>query len=192
MSARFSFVVLLFAAFVAAMLGGCDRELRKLSKPASGGPVPTPTARQSPVLPGQPGEGFTETSSARTFDPQNAYELNQGKQLFRWYNCAGCHQQGGGGMGPALMDDKWIYGHEPDQIYDTIMNGRPNGMPSFRGRIPSEQVWQLVAYVRSMSGQSSKAAAPSRSDSLAVTPPENQRTRETPRTTGPELPTRTP
>ena len=25
-------------------------------------------------------------------------------------------------------------------------------MPSFRGRIPDAQVWQLVAYVRSMSG----------------------------------------
>ena len=55
-------------------------------------------------------------------------------------------------MGPPLMDDEWIYGSEPENIFATIVEGRPNGMPSFRGRIPDYQVWQLVAYVRSMSG----------------------------------------
>jgi cytochrome c oxidase cbb3-type subunit 3 len=39
-------------------------------------------------------------------------------------------------------------------------------MPSFRGRITTQQVWQLVAYVRSLSGEVSKDAAPSRSDHL--------------------------
>ncbi len=63
-------------------------------------------------------------------------------------------------MGAALMDDKWIYGHEPHAIYATIVEGRPNGMPAFGGRIPDDQVWQLVAYVRSMSGQLRKDVAP--------------------------------
>ncbi len=92
--------------------------------------------------------------------------MSQGKQLFEWFNCSGCHAQGGGSIGPALMDDKWIYGGAAENIYATIVEGRPNGMPSFRGRIPPQQVWQLVAYVRSMSGQVSKDAAPSRSDHL--------------------------
>jgi cytochrome c oxidase cbb3-type subunit 3 len=191
MSPRFALAA--FAALAAAVLcSGCDRELRKLSKPDSGGPVPAPSARQSPVLPGQPGEGLKETSAARTYDGENAYEMNQGKRLFRWYNCGGCHAQGGGGMGPALMDDKWIYGHEPDQIYETIMSGRPNGMPSFRGRIPDEQVWELVAYVRSMSGLAPKGSAPGRSDGIAAAPAENQRAKLEPRTTGPQPPVRTP
>ena len=44
----------------------------------------------------------------------NAYAVAQGKRLFRWYNCSGCHATGGGGdWGPALMDDKWIYGVAP-------------------------------------------------------------------------------
>ena len=55
-------------------------------------------------------------------------------------------------MGPPLIDDKWIYGSDPDQIFATIMQGRPNGMPSFRGKIPDYQVWQLAAYVRSLGG----------------------------------------
>ena len=41
---------------------------------------------------------------------------------------------------------------EPEQVFATIVEGRPNGMPSFGGKIPDYQVWQLVAYVRSMSG----------------------------------------
>lgn len=185
MNARHSLAILVFAALVAGVLGGCDRELRKLSKPDSGGPVPPGTVRQSDLKPGQPGEGIKTTSAARTFDGENAYELNQGKRLFRWYNCGGCHAQGGGGMGPPLMDEKWFYGHEPDQIYETIMNGRPNGMPSFRGRIPEDQVWQLVAYVRSMSGLAPKSAAPGRSDGISAGPSENQRARMNPQTTGP-------
>lgn len=189
MSARLSFAILLFAALVAGVLAGCDRELRKLSKPTSGGPVPPEAARQSDIQPGQPGQGLKATSAARTFDGENAYELNQGKRLFRWYNCAGCHAQGGGGMGPPLMDDKWFYGHEPDQIYETIMNGRPNGMPSFRGRIPEDQAWQLVAYVRSMSGLAPKSAAPGRADGISAGPAENQRARMNPQTTGPTPPT---
>lgn len=83
-------------------------------------------------------------------------------------------------MGVALMDNRWRYGHRPDDIYRTILEGRPNGMPSFRGRIPEEQVWQLVAYVRSMSGLAPKAAAPGRDDSLAVTKPENERVKAMP------------
>ena len=192
MNARFCLALLLFAAVIAGALAGCDRELRKLSKPDSGPHSPPPTARASEILPGQAGDGIRETASVRTYDGGNAYEMNQGKRLFRWYNCSGCHAQGGGGMGPALMDDQWIYGHEPDQIYETIMNGRPNGMPSFRGRITEDQVWQLVAYVRSMSGLAPKAAAPSRADGISASPAENQREPLTPRTTGPVSPVRTP
>lgn len=192
MSPRFSLLILLFAAVLAGALGGCDRELRKLSKPDSGGTVPPASPRTSDLQPGQQGEGLKSTSAARTYDGENAYELSQGKRLFRWYNCSGCHAGGGGGMGPPLMDEKWIYGADPDTIYETIMNGRPNGMPSFRGRITEDQVWQLVAYVRSLSGQAPKAAAPSRSDGLSATPAENQRARMTPQTTGPVPPVRTP
>ena len=55
-------------------------------------------------------------------------------------------------MGPPLMDSRWVYGSEPENIFATIMQGRPNGMPAFRGRIPQQQVWQIVAYVRSIAG----------------------------------------
>jgi cytochrome c oxidase cbb3-type subunit 3 len=92
-----------------------------------------------------------------TVDPRaaayydNAEAVNTGKRLFGQYNCAGCHSNGGGGMGPSLMDDEWIYGGRLEQIHQTLVEGRPNGMPAWGGKVPDEQLWQLAAYVRSMS-----------------------------------------
>jgi len=96
----------------------------------------------------------------------NAYGVSEGKRLYTQYNCAGCHFNGGGGIGPPLMDDVWIYGSEPVNIYSTIVEGRPNGMPSFRNKIPDEQVWQIASYVRSLSGQLRKDVAPGRGDDM--------------------------
>ena len=104
----------------------------------------------------------------------NAQALATGKRLFTWYNCNGCHASGGGGSGPALMDDVWIYGSEPTTIYQTIHDGRPNGMPSFGSRIPEDQIWQLVAYVRSLAGLGATDAAPNRDDAMLGHPPEAQ------------------
>src|SRR5581483_7616358 len=40
--------------------------------------------------------------------------LVEGKRLFQSLNCAGCHAPGGGGgMGPALSDNVWLYGSDP-------------------------------------------------------------------------------
>jgi cytochrome c oxidase cbb3-type subunit 3 len=70
------------------------------------------------------------------------------------------------------MDAAWIYGADPGNVYATIVEGRPNGMPAFRGRLTTQQVWQLVAYVRSMSGLASKDVAPGRDDDLYPKAPE--------------------
>ena len=47
-------------------------------------------------------------------------------------------------------------------------------MPSFRGKVPDDQIWQLAAYVRSMSGNVPKAAAPGRNDDMHPRPAENR------------------
>jgi cytochrome c oxidase cbb3-type subunit III len=98
----------------------------------------------------------------------NAYAIAEGQRLYAWFNCVGCHAHGGGGIGPALMDAQWIHGSEPATLFTVIVDGTPNGMPSFRGKIPDAQVWQLVAYVRSLSGLVPKDAAPGRSDHMQV------------------------
>ena len=67
----------------------------------------------------------------------SAYASPKGSGCFSWYNCSGCHANGGGGIGPPLIKNDWIYGGEPANIFDTIVKGRPNGMPSWGGRFPS-------------------------------------------------------
>ncbi len=119
-----------------------------------------------------PAMSADETPEEKEFE-ENAYMVGEGKRLFSAFNCVGCHAHGGGGMGPALIDDQWIYGHEPAQIFCTIIEGRPNGMPSFGGKIPSFQVWQLASYVRSLGGLVPGDAAPGRDDDMHGGPPEN-------------------
>ena len=127
----------------------------------------------------QPGIAATHVPMKNEYE-ENATALSDGKRLFEWYNCAGCHAHGGGGMGPPLIDDQWIYGSEPDQIFATIVEGRPNGMPSFRGKIPDYQVWQLAAYVRSMSGQVASDVATQRDDDMSAKKPEQSTERKKP------------
>ena len=134
----------------------------------------------SPIQPGMPSQAV----QTRNDYESNAYAVAQGQQLFRAYNCNGCHSNGGGGMGPPLMDGKWIYGSDPANIVATILEGRPNGMPSFSGKIPEQQVWELAAYVRSMSGLLAKDVAPGRPDHMVVKNPENETERRPPKQTG--------
>jgi cytochrome c oxidase cbb3-type subunit III len=165
-------------ALVAAL--SCDREERPFEGNGAAdlaadglsmsslypGPAPAPPAGVTVARP--PG------------NEDSAWTVSQGKRLFRAFNCSGCHANGGGGMGPALMDERWIYGSAPANVFATIVEGRPNGMPSFRRRIAESQVWQLVAYVRSLSRQVPADATSARGDHMRVTPAAPVQPPETP------------
>jgi cytochrome c oxidase cbb3-type subunit 3 len=166
---------------IACMLSACEREERRFSENPGASQAPQGVAL-SALQPGTP------TPVGDSPYDYNAYAIAQGKQLYEWFNCSGCHAQGGGAIGPALMDARWIYGDQPQNIFATIVEGRPNGMPSFRGRIPTQQIWQLVAYVRSLSGQISKDAAPSRSDHLFMKKSEQSTSEVTPSDSSPPPP----
>ena len=159
-----------------AALVGCSREERILRPSPSASQV----VNQAQVSGLNPGANPLPTPPTPSIYEESAYAVSEGKTLFNQYNCSGCHANGGGGIGPPLMDNNWIYGSEPQNIFTTIVEGRPNGMPSFRNRIPQYQVWELVAYVRSLSGLLPKDVAPSRNDQLYVKPPEQSMPRQTP------------
>ena len=127
----------------------------------------------------QPGPPTRHVDLVGPYDG-NAYGTGEGKRLYNQMNCSGCHFQGGGGIGPPLMDSQWIYGSQPENIFQTIVEGRPNGMPSFRGKLGTDQVWQLVAYVRSMSGLLPKDVAPGRNDDMQVRSQEQSTTKAQP------------
>lgn len=163
---------MLQALLLVALGWACDREDRVFR--AAAGTEPDVT--MSELRPGIAGDARRDAPFQ-----DNAWAIGEGKHLYTRFNCSGCHAMGGGAIGPPLMDDEWIYGSDPQNIFATIMEGRPNGMPSFRGRIPEDRVWWLVAYVRSLSGLVPLDARPGRSDGMHVKPPEVLTDRQRPR-----------
>src|SRR5436190_13551626 len=117
------------------MMSACERERRDFTMP--NGEHLTSATRLTALQPGSPSQ-FPDIASPFQ---RNAYGLSEGKRLFAAYNCKGCHANGGGGIGPALMDHRWIYGSRPEQIFSTIVQGRPDGMPAFGGRFPEQELW---------------------------------------------------
>ncbi|MEA2723257.1 MAG: cytochrome c oxidase cbb3-type subunit [Gemmatimonadales bacterium] len=158
------------ACIIGLTVLACEREARRFRAAPSA--ASTGGVREVDLQPGLvPSAGVPRSLGPSPYE-ENAYGVSQGKTLYNLYNCSGCHAQGGGGMGPPLMDADWIYGSRPENIFETIAAGRPNGMPAFGGKIVSDQIWQIAAYVRSMSGLLRKDVAPGRSDDMQVRPQE--------------------
>lgn len=172
---RASFAFIAVAALVA---GACNREERHSRAKPIGETVP---AGESPdtIWPGGTVPQVPDPRAARYDD--NAPAISQGQQLFSQMNCVGCHSHGGGGMGPALMDDEWRYGGRIDQIAATIAEGRPNGMPSWRGKLTEDQIWKIAAYVRTLSGLPSKDVVGSRSEGISGPTPQTLTPHQQPR-----------
>lgn len=100
------------------------------------GPIPGPPRPRTPMP-----NPFADDPAA----------LQGGRQLFVNYNCSGCHgDHAGGGMGPSLRDEDWIYGGQPADIYDSIAHGRAHGMPAWETLLPPQNIWQIVSYIKSL------------------------------------------
>ena len=98
----------------------------------------------------------------------HGFAVNAGAAVFRTY-CAQCHGAGGGGAFgfPNLLDDDWLWGGDAEAIAYTVRHGihsaddedtRGTQMPAFGEILEPEELDQVVAYVRSISGQSSDPA----------------------------------
>jgi cytochrome c oxidase cbb3-type subunit III len=159
------------AALALAFAASCERERRTFEEP---GPSARP-ASMAPLSSLYPGE---QPMSGATLDlalpgyAETAQAVSEGSQLYNWFNCVGCHQHGGGGIGPALIDDRWTYGSAPAEVATSIIAGRPMGMPSYRGKIAPVQLYQLVAYVRSLGGLVRGDAVPARDEHIQTAPAE--------------------
>jgi cytochrome c oxidase cbb3-type subunit 3 len=148
-------------------LAGCEREQRNFREIPPGATA-FPAVRTSGL---QAGPGTVDPSAGAY--QENRWAISQGQTYYTQFNCAGCHAPGGGGgMGPPLNDAAWIYGSDPENVFATIVEGRPRGMPSFRGKIGNAQLWQLVAYVRTLGGLTPKDTWPARSDAMEEVGPE--------------------
>lgn len=72
--------------------------------------------------------------------------------------CAGCHgSKGDGGRGPAINKGVFKHGNEDAALFNVVKNGiTGTAMPAMG--LGDDEVWQVVSYLRSMSGESEKIA----------------------------------
>lgn len=86
-----------------------------------------------------------------------------GRAAFRMH-CVQCHGSGAAGTPgyPNLNDDDWLWGGSMEQIHFTILHGirnpdhaetRASQMPAFGGILDAGQIGDVVAHVRTISGQ---------------------------------------
>ena len=66
-------------------------------------------------------------------------------------NCVACHgKELQGGIGFNLVDDEWVHGSKPSEIYVTIHKGVPEkGMQAWGSLLGQKRIAEVVAYVLS-------------------------------------------
>ena len=83
----------------------------------------------------------------------NAEAIQQGRTLYLQNGCSACHGAGGGGgMGPALLDDEWKFGSDDLTLFKLIKGEIPQQtMPAaFGGVLNEDEIWKIIAFVRSL------------------------------------------
>ncbi len=136
-------VTIMTLALVSTALGCKSTQSSQIAPQGASPPVAIPVG---------PAPGFARIPPEQK-NPyaQNPFALAEGRKLFQWYNCDGCHGgHAGGGMGPSLRDSVWLYGYSDSQIFNSIAEGRGRGMPAWGLKIPDQQIWELTAYVKSL------------------------------------------
>jgi cytochrome c oxidase cbb3-type subunit 3 len=77
--------------------------------------------------------------------------IAEGEALYKKFNCYACHgMSGGGGMGPNLTDDAWQTGDGSDASLQTQIKEGKGAMPPYKSLLTDDQVWKLIAFVRSL------------------------------------------
>lgn len=133
--------------------------------PAAGATEAAAPVRTSDLRAG----GVTANVAARNPYDGDAQALATGAQLYVAMNCGGCHgPAGGGGIGPPFVDDEWIYGSDPENVVQSVLQGRPNGMPSFAGKLPPAEVWKLAAYVADLARKGRASVPDARAPSVTT------------------------
>jgi mono/diheme cytochrome c family protein len=90
-----------------------------------------------------------------------------GKKLYD-AQCASCHGTGGKGDGKAgallkplpsdLTDGDWRHGQTDGEMFAIIRDGaQQTGMRAYGSRIPTNDIWNLVNYVRSLGPKTTKS-----------------------------------
>lgn len=81
---------------------------------------------------------------------RNAIFVDAGRATFNT-TCASCHTEKlTGAIGPNLVDQLWIHGGRPSDVYGTVTSGVPvKGMPAWGPVLGARKVSEAVAYILS-------------------------------------------
>jgi cytochrome c oxidase cbb3-type subunit III len=130
--------------WTAAFAGACSPAPGDIRQSSATPPIRTPIG----PVPGGAGDNVVRVANPFA-DDRGA--IGEGRRLFNGFNCSGCHgDHAGGGMGPSLRDEDWIYGSTDAQIFSSITEGRAHGMPAWQSKLTEDQTWRLVAYIKSL------------------------------------------
>jgi len=135
-------------AFALPLIVTCVAALAQ-TPPAAQRGAESSIGQREPVGP-VPGPRRTPPAMKNPYAGDDA-AMQAGRKLFVSFNCSGCHGgHAGGGMGPSLRDEDWIYGKQPADIFDSIAEGRAHGMPAWGTLLPPQYIWQLVGYIQTL------------------------------------------
>jgi len=80
----------------------------------------------------------------------DAGAIAEGQETFSQI-CAACHKSDGSGLiGPSLVDPYWKYGHDDAALYESVAEGRPEGMPGWEPQLGTEKIWKVLAYMETL------------------------------------------
>jgi cytochrome c oxidase cbb3-type subunit 3 len=80
----------------------------------------------------------------------DANEIAEGAKVYATI-CVACHMPDGKGLvGPSLVDPYWKYGSGDAELYATVSEGRPGGMPPWGPQLGSEKIWEVLAYLETL------------------------------------------
>ncbi|GIZ16150.1 cbb3-type cytochrome c oxidase N-terminal domain-containing protein [Capnocytophaga catalasegens] len=96
----------------------------------------------------------------------DATDLQAGKDIYQT-NCFLCHApDGGGGIGPNLVDEYWILGGGIKNVFKTITEGGRSGkgMEAWKSKLNAKQRQQVASYVLSLQGTTPVSPKPAQGD----------------------------
>ncbi len=128
----------LFGAFLVTVMVTAPRgQAQAPQGPAGGAAQPAPAGGPGP------GQGA----------PAGRGRGNAAQALYKEH-CAGCHgEDAGGARAIGLFDESWLKSTTDQHIVDAISNGIPNTeMEPFGKALTTEQIWSLVNYIRTQTG----------------------------------------
>jgi len=95
----------------------------------------------------------TEKAPTSSGSANVSREVKKGASIYEM-KCLNCHgEKGQGGICPNLVDNEWKYGSTDNDIYKSIAEGRPGGMPNWDKVLGEEKIKSLIAYIRSLKAE---------------------------------------